>query len=541
MTRIITQAGEIQISDVLEIELEQFNPIFTDEGDHTATIRIPNTPHNAAALGYPHRLDLPNADAGAMIHCALVEDETVRRARINITAASPSEISLCVGLESAATITDWRDTTLRELLEGQTFDTASEQGVTDAKFIVYNEQIEENETIYGFSPDMSYTPLNDHYLVAYLWRVIELLFQMLHYRLDNNPVKEDTRLAKIVLLNNSCTPHTAATAPWTDLLPDATVSDILQMLRARFGLIPFFDDSLMTVRFAFLRDILSDTPQADLTPYITTPPTLTLTPPQRLTLANNNDLDYAAPLRERLEDITEDLGYSVWSSSCTSVTSDYLTCQRNAHSSTFYKSPINFKWDKREDGIEAVSLTSPDHGVAMGYYVQQRGEHEYVHVPIIVMWTGQDGDGEVLLPDLDEQPKENTPPAHPLALAFRVDFYGSLLSLRSDPFSQTSDGCIALTYNLKEGLYERFFRPYDNFLRRSNNEVEFTVTMPRMESQLVMWRPIRIQGQNLLIESVKRVASASDRVTLDIRARTIRPMNDAVPLAPLTPWGLFNA
>ncbi|MDE5643278.1 MAG: hypothetical protein K2I56_07265 [Muribaculaceae bacterium] len=175
-----------------------------------------------------------------------------------------------------------------------------------------------------------------------------------------------------------------------------------------------------------------------------------------------------------------------------------------------------FNWDPQPEGLEALELESPDECVPVvsvgvdympAYLYGPRHYHSYIK-------------------GSDSEESGETP------LAFMMAYTNGLGTVgRNSP--ETADGAVmpcvsrdpgfTLYAQFRRGLFDTFWRQYDELLRHGNRTVEVSAMVPlRILQGLDLLRPVKLHGIRCLIERMAYTLSgAGADVAVDFTLRTI--------------------
>lgn len=343
------------------VELEDTNPIFNERGSQSVPATVPASKINERLLAFPSRIDT-GVDPNNPELIAVVSDGAyIRRGLVNVTSAGKTEgITFNVGFDNSTAYNRWSEKKLSELstlptIEGN--DVGFENGVSGIidylsslyarpepdrdplavfPLAVGNESVQVDSTTYIYwevlnaptSTGGLRTPTNvkrvidgevtdvkvpEGYCITpflRVWRLLELIFADLGVTIENNDFRTDPEFARLVVLNNAADAVCIGAIRYSDLVPDCTVSEFLNALWVRFGLIYNinFDTKRATLRL--VRDILASRAGRDLTYLTTAPELINYESRQYVKLSAKTSLEGAAPATERFEDFIKGLDVS---------------------------------------------------------------------------------------------------------------------------------------------------------------------------------------------------------------------------------------
>lgn len=191
-----------------------------------------------------------------------------------------------------------------------------------------------------------------------------------------------------------------------------------------------------------------------------------------------------------------------------------------------------FRWDPQPEGIDALELSSTDESVPVGW-VQETGKtgNPFTgHMPMYL--CGSRHYTTYVAGNDSEEEKEGT--ETPLAFLFwyrdgsqsmgrfcgeRAD--GSLMDIRTGENEWVRSG-YSLLFQFAGGLYDTFWRRYDEILRHGSRSVEVPALIGRRDLPGIdMLRPVRFGHLPCLIDKMEYDLPASDPVAVTM---TLRPI-----------------
>ena len=396
-------------------------------------------------------------------------------------------------------------------------------------------RVEGNEVIkihapkgYGVSPFLK------------VWRILEIIFLQFDFTVDENPFKTHRQLKKLVALNNTVDAILTGELHYKDLMPDVSILEFLDGLFAKFGMIYFVNSNTKTISIQFLKDLFDlKLGSNDWTRYRCEELSSAFSSPKQLRLKMNRELENAKVLYDTFEEFLKKFDYQFNNEfekatvgtqifqamhSLYKVDNIFKFFSNKLNESFMYSSDF-FDWDKKTPGIPYEDIEMKDLCLPLPDYHAYQILPEY-RVGIKHAYSELAVGGEI-------QEEKNSP----AKLAF-IFCWGMKQATRTsycfasqfnrDPgghFMQDENGKqydISLTCNRVDGLYNRFWKEYDAFLRHSNQEVIGKFHFPEIElSNLKMHRPVFVDHQPYFIKQIKYKFNSKDSVS-DVVLRTIR-------------------
>ena len=382
-----------------------------------------------------------------------------------------------------------------------------------------------------------------------VWKVLELIFNHYGFSLENNPFYEHKQLRKLVVLNNTMDAILTGILSFRDLMPDVTVEEFLESLKNRFGLLYFIDSNTRTVHFAFLRDTfsLSNNDGVDLSKYKAAPLTTSYKGNKQLKLVPNNEIDGTATKHDSYKDFLDSfnghfhdfyhdmpfddrysLVFTAWRRVYTSYRHDFSIV--NDMSSDF------FGWDKKADlpyeeikfsDLSLPLLDSPGSiPETIGYNLLMYlvgYKHNYSNASVGGIAVEDDQAKAKLAFAFAWGRSDIVPLAH--SPAYNYSYASQDNRNWNGRFILDESGRrydISLYINHEDGLFNRFWKEYDAYLRYSGHEVSALLKMSDFElSRIKPYQKIIIDNQFYILEEVQYQLGRSNK-PVEMKLRTAR-------------------
>ena len=361
-------------------------------------------------------------------------------------------------------------------------------------------------------------------------RLLEIIFANYGYTVEENPFVLHRQLKKLTVLNNTMDTILSGTLHYRDLMPDISVNEFLDGLYNKFGLLWFVESNTGTVRLRFLKDVLNGS-AVDIDRFKTEEPEITYSQQRQLKLTANRDSDattlfgetvktlydtfeeFLAAYNNQMTDIFVDVPLATGTSCIFSAEFSMYRIRENivveGKKAQTLSSSDFFDWNKKTPGLEYEEIKMDDLCLPLDYFnnvlMLNYGvgvKHRY---------------SDVVVSGATQKDEEN-----PAKLAFAFGwglthytasnrynwFFASQINRDPDGyFMNDSEGNkydISLTVNREDGLYNRFWKEYDAFLRHSAQEVKCTVRMS--DAEFLNLKPDQVMMLNyqpVLTEQVK--------------------------------------
>lgn len=613
--RITIDGQNLDLPQNFNVKVDFYSPIFNTLGSQSMTVTIPLTPHNLDLLGHPERLD--NVSRMPFIDGVLTDGPYMRSIRINILSASDAGIELSFGTDESLLYSSWNDLKLRDipdlpvytpagatatdkvnalitLLNGiykrtdensdfRVFPVALEfedrpDEPTDKdypKFTILNDLIETfnirdglgeiHTNLNGEARTMTFGKDDDKsvdvplgYGISPFLRVgrfLHILFSSFGYTLEENIFDTDAQLKQMVMLNNTMDAICAGYIDYKDLLPDCTVNELLESLKARFGAVVFLNGNTKVARLLLLKDILTSGAMDDLTGRHSALPSRTFSKPSRLVLKLNNNYERSAVCDEGLS-FTEFLAkygdyYDYEWAGCYSSLQfcsfgRYFARFNQANKHKAFMSSMFFDWDTKEKDYEEFSLSGKDVSLPLFTEIDHIVGLRHVHVSLPLYLCGVRNahtaikDSSALQTDDTLQQETDlcfcfAHGVRPVELMYYDDGvrYGSPFCTNIDGERFVDADNHEYTYSLQavgnDGSYNRFFKEFDAFLRAANDQVSVSAGVGHSDiSDLDLSRQQQLFGQPLLPDKMSVTFPITAASKSEFILRTLR-LTDPIP------------
>lgn len=356
MVRILVNGETLDLAADFAIDINDSSPVFNDRGSQSVPVTVPATRKNRRLLRFADRVD--NAgDVAGDINVTLQSASYVRAGKLNIVEASRSAgVSLNIGFDNSIAYQKWATAKLCELRSMPVYTSgygSTPQGLlkdlftkytsadpSGTPFAVFPIAVARNTESVDGTDRTIWELLNVPEGSAFrqrdtvkrfvngavtdvkvpagygvtpfvrVWRVLEIIFDDLRVKIEDNPFKNDPELAMLVVLNNNADACCGGTLRYAELMPDCTVEEFLNALWVRFGLVYDIDADAATVRLRFIRDIIADGQPVTLPGTQTDYETVSYLSPRYIKMSAGTSLEEAAPAQERFEDFSRGLDLS---------------------------------------------------------------------------------------------------------------------------------------------------------------------------------------------------------------------------------------
>lgn len=353
--------------------------------------------------------------------------------------------------------------------------------------------------------------------------VLSRIFAHFGYTLQENFFTQTAPFNKMVLLNNRIDTLVNLKLIVSDLLPDVSATEMLAVIRKKFNCEFSVDEGSRTVGIVFLKDVVASPPDADLTDRVTADPTvnyksekdfkrLKLTPAATLDGEAEDNYDNLAEMFKTAPTAIFDpvtgafarIGYS----------GDYAVSVKIGEPSQPYDTGEGLETEEVE-----IPECIPEPRTLITTYSNEDGAVEHSYGQFLYVGGYKTVNSKMVIAGDDNQ--ESTDGTYKLLpmLAFVSTASGhaegtiSPYDIRSSEAVTRAPGSqypyqklwnYALYYNGEDGIFERFYRQYDQLLRNSLMPVKVRLLLTQSEKQnLKAWAKVTIRGVAFLLGKLK--------------------------------------
>lgn len=599
---------DLPVDCTLQVDLT--NPLLSDRGSMSPALTIPQTARNQRLLGYPSRIDA--AERHDVYDGTLADGSYIRECKVNVVGAGPDGIDISIGTDESVMYQQWADVKLRDIpglpvyrpdggtsylvsLMGQVyhravdldyhcfpvaveFDGNSSDEVANALPLATILNRVHSDSSAKISGDLVGTTLDSaartiaagmgsedtvdvplgYGITPFLrvGRALHILFDCYGYELQECIFDTDPQLSHLVLLNNTADAICAGYLDYRDMMPDCTINDLLDALKAHFGAVFYVDSSSMTARCVLVRDTMVAAADADWTLKQSARPSIEMTPPQRLVLMSGAGYEGTETQCDAMPEFLDTFGRYVDTNLDGDAVRGRCLLPHDAFTQTIYKmvdgstdrkvfSSLYWPWDSGEDGYEPVQVTGPDQLVPL-YSLQHAPEtfsDDALNLTALPLYlsgvrnahTAIKGSSGIATDDTVNQSTD-------LAFCFAAGNYVTAMDesyglFFGTPYNRDIVGrrlvysgntwMYSLLYVGEDGAYNRFWKEYDAMLRFGNRGVKVEMRMSRADiAALDMSVPKMIHGQRLLPEGVSHPMPMDSAFSCSVALRSMKALDD---------------
>lgn len=570
MKIVNTKAGQAyHLTPGTQLEIERPNLFFNEWGEQSLPTDLPDTDLNRQLTNYPDMLANRNKPS-ANIDCSIQDGDYFMPCRQAILGAKRHEkISTAFYMNEGSFLSRISDVTLTDIFGDETIPgiTTVQQGIDfcwslrdnshpnfaifpitvnldgDRRYVnrinymndagvcisttagkgsyrFYN-SFERKETINDriikLEPGYYISPF---IRAAYLLRRI---FTYFGYTLLDHFLLTSEPFSKMVFINNTIDSLVNGTIMLSHLVPDCMANTILDVYRKKFCCEFIPDEIARTVHIELFNEVIDSPPTIDLTPYLVSHPEVSFPSYQQLKLSSETVLTEGDSYDSTYE--LEAKYPEAWYNE-----EDGSYCRTGYASSTIEERLSDGNIPYYAGGsLKVYEVKVPDCTFCMSYLAfpglpstnrgpMKRGET----APYI-------GDGRTLNSTIDGLPAEeategatasdddvvaDNPQQKPI-LAFVYFSSDYAVGTNHDVLGKWG---YSLLYNGPTGIYEKFYRKFDNILRNSLHKVSADLLLPNtLKNSLQVHRKVSLQGTELMFDIFKyTIGGKSEPVTSDL-------------------------
>lgn len=546
------------------VEMERPNPFFSEYGEQSLPLTLPDSDHNRAALGFPDLLGNRNK-ATIRVPITIEDGEYFVNGRQAVLGAERHNgITTSFYINEGSFYDKMTDTMLRQVFEGQkveglssvadciTFLKQVREG-NDPRFVVFPIHIKD-----GSSSDlrqvnrMEWLDANGYYLPQYeggtlrfysefprtekvddqtidlpigfylspfirARYLLERVFAYFGYTFVDTDFTRSSFFSSLCFLNNTIDAIVNGYISFGQLVPDCTCADILDVFRKRFCCEFIPDEIHNTVTIRLFNEVLSSRAAVDLSPG----------------LVGHAKIDY--PEKYQKIRVSSEDSYSDGSvdnfDSISDLLNKYPYAYYNPVDGGYYRigyfistsgyrtgeqmeliTSSSLPYEDEDDDYEKKEISVPDAAVSFAVVLispQGADGKRYQDYKLRCLFAGQMRTLNSSIKmyaslDTDLDIKAETEELKPmLALAFPEDGYTKgTVTNRNTAGERLWD--YSLEYNGPDGIFARFYRRYDTLLRNSFHNVTAKLLLTAYQKMtLSSFEKVVINSQELMPSNIK--------------------------------------
>lgn len=589
--KLITEIGLLDLPEGFSLMMERTNPLLSDQGDSTIPATLPSSPHNLATLEHRERIDRAERYINK-VDAILQVGPVQKRGKLVIDTEHRLEgIDASLAIDSSDLYVKAKDKTLKQIFEEADSEGVSKMtfGSVEAAMDIMQDCYEGDDTkdftifpvaiapyeqeiqgvknkIYQYNNEVDYLnqlvwaarTTHEGDVIMYvpegygiapflkLHRLLHRLFECLGYTVTENCFDDttgDNILANLVIVHNCSDALVRPILLYSDLVPSCTLSDFLSWLLAKFHAQPVVNSETKTAKIVLMEDMLSSTPDMDLSDKVEGDFKVQLNPSKRIVLTPTNSLEGTTPAADSFDKLVEKYGGYVEANEDQWVDQTYNDClvlrkatgqfyalTRDLSTGNQVKEPLgsnHFVYDRaNSDDTEAFSQSDVMPLMLCGLVKPMQTRDvvpfigERLHFHTSYNGNKEDDKQEIIL----------------CQKAFSANFHYLTTGTTQDYIPHKTNSGTDLALNLTNyGLYDRFWKNYNelilNYPVRLTGRVLYDLgTFLGMD----MSRPKFFAGQNLM--PVSASAPLNDRFGLtDVEMILVKKYVDGIADTPITP------
>lgn len=569
-----TKTGKAyQLAPGTQIEIERPNLFFNEWGEQTTPIELPDTDVNRELCEYPDLLgnvQRPRAD----IECTVQDGNFCQTARQAVLGARRKEgITTTLYMNEGSFLSKVDETSVSDVFGDETIPGIStiEEGIEFCRklakntsdyghqFAIFPVLLEEGttsekgNTVYrylnrygkfdtkGYWQDSFYQDEDDldfynavdraeksgedtiqvpagFYLSPYLKAnyLLERILEYFGYQLQDSFFSLTAPFTDMVFVNNCCDSLVNGRIRLSDLVPDCTCGDILNVFRKKFCCEIVTDEAKRTATLVLMNDVLATSSTVDLTPYLVGYPSLEAPESyKRITLQSESSSESEIENPETLGIMLSNYKYLFYDV-LRNAYYRHAVKMTNQGTGVYFPSYLTeYVSDGTQaynagDSLEEESVQVPDKQLCFrtaekddtvepptssSFSALYIGGGKFLNSNLLPA-TGKAVEGET--EEMDSENEETNP-----MLAFVYHKYGyahgtiGTTALTLDGTEKLWD--YALSYVGPSGIFEKFYRKMDELHRNSLLSVKANLLLPdTLKQSLSSYLPVTLQGQTLL-------------------------------------------
>lgn len=567
---------QYQLSPGTQLDVERPNLFFNEFGEQTLPVQIPDTPANRHLLGYADMLaniSKPSAD----INCTIQDGSCFIACRQAVLSAQRKKgFSTSFYINEGSFLSRLSDTSLSDVFRDEVIPgiTTVQQGIDFCRSLMNNNHPQlsifpiwldldgerrmvnkidrynangvaassgtinfhnafpraetVNESVISLSPGYYISPFIRTSFV------LQRVFSYFGYQLLPNFFNSVTPFKDMVFINNTIDTLVNGTILLDHLIPHCMCSTLLNVFRKKFCCEFIPDEASRTVTVEFLRDIIKGKPSVDLTETLVSEPIVDFPEYKQLKITSENNVSL----------------YDLYDSTA-EILSKYPESYMDKEDGTY----IRAGYTEKSVAIQTVAdanqpyyiggnlpvyeVKVPDCAYAMipayHYYASSNPYPvlgEKLEWPVPYIGEGCTLNSTIIL-SASETSKEETKTSsekqeQPPMLAFT---YFDTITHATNHTAGTR-WQYSLLYNGQYGIYEQFYRDFDNLLRNSLHPVKADLLLSSVQKMNIKsHRKVLLSGQELLINKLAYKIGGKDEPTESEFFTTL--LHTPVKLAPL--------
>lgn len=577
-----------QLTPGTQLEVERPNLFFNEWGEQTLPVDIPDSDWNQAALGYQDITSLRKLPTDIQATISSGEYFSACRQAI-LKIKRKASISTSFYLNEGSFLSQISKASLRDVFINETIPGINtvQQGINFCKSLITNENSHfaifpvfvdfDNARRYinqmefmneagdivangrqgtlGFynsferveEVDGVNVKLDPGYYISPFIRASYLLrriFTYFGYTLQENFFDVTEPFKSMVVINNTIDSLVNGSILLAHLVPDCTCKTMLDVFRKKF-LCEFIPDEVeRTVTIEFFDDIAKMKAETDLTKCLTSSLEFDMPSYQKLSLSSETMIsdgdtyDSTSDLKAKYPNACVDLVtgayYRIGYTESSKIT------QKISSATIPYMAGGALK-EKKISCPDAMFSLLGETRIRVGRPDASRTDRTLVYVPYIgdgrslnstLVVNGSSEDKEESSDSLEVEKASNEDQPPMLALIYKYKDGYTIGTNTNYTYDNTRFADYSILYNGPDGIFEKFYRTYDNLLRNSMHPVKGDILLSdHQKMSIPSHRKVIIDGQELFIDKLKYYVGGENEPTESsfYSARLYSPVEEALP------------
>lgn len=549
-----------QLTSDTVVEIERPNPFFNTYGEQSMPLSLPASEYNRALLSYQEDI-AASIKQQANIDAAIIDKDFYMTCRQAILSAKKKDkISTSFYLNEGAFYTKLSDIALKDIFGTESIPgvTTVEEGIafcrtliagTNTQYAIFPVLIDLNDTgdvssgytrrlnyfesrgykflnRYGYMDSRDYfydaigtgcdfynavarteksgddtISLSPGYYITPFIRanyLLQRIFTYLGYTLNANFFTKTTPFNNMVIVNNTMDSLVNGDIRIADLVPNCKLSTILEMFRKKFCCEFIPDEISKTMDIVLFADIINSDSGIDITKYATSEAEITY--PEKY-----------QSIKLGSEDKVTDTDSASDVSSLSVLESKYPHSEMDNNDGCWYRYGATTSYGVRAKTMECnesyyqdSTMKEYDISVPDKSPIQKVSPKNYPVFSAIYIGESQALNSVLSNADNSSSTSSSTTSDQKPILAFFCSKSGYPIGLCTNYYFDTKMFDYTLYYNGPDGLFEKFYRTFDNFIRNSKHTVKISMLLPQELKMNIKSHELLIyKGQKLFINTLK--------------------------------------
>ncbi len=533
-----------QLSPGTQLDFERTNLFFNEYGEHSVPLNLPPTPLNSRLAGYAD--DMAKATKAKDVMCTVSDGAFYAQARQSfLSGKRKSEISSSFYLNEGSFLSKLAAVKVTDVFGTETIPgiTTVDEGIEFCRSLLSNEHPQYAIAPYFVDLDSERRMVNQlnyydasgnyasggtidfynawarsetvddatialspgYYMTPFIraYFVLERVLQYFGYELEENFFGTTTPFKEMVFIPTTTDTLVNGDIRIAHLVPDCYCNTLLDLFRKKFCCEFIPDEIAGKIAIKFFRDTIQGAPSHDLSSVATSEPSIEYPEYKQLKLASSSNVG-DADLFDSTAEILMKYPEAYVDAQGRYVRTGYTQSSVVTQVVGAENQPYSIEGDLEEYDVEVPDCSFSM--VTLGDFAQTSGRNNLLtrttRIPYI-------GDGQTLNSTLvvgssdEESTDSNDTKAKTTEQMPILSFvYFNKISWLTN---HTGEGAwdYSLLYSGQHGIFEKFYRDFDNLLRNSLHPVKVDLLLsPTQKMEINAQDKIVINGQHLLINKL---------------------------------------